>query len=95
MILSIASASVDDPDADYIYSAWSDMVVGERPQGLLECSLSKSDEVLQMVSIWDSIESHDQALSDRESHPALGVFAACGVEPQHSIFHVIGQLGQV
>ena len=93
MILSIASASVDDPEAEYIYSAWSDMVVGDRPEGLVDCSLSRSDEVLQMVSLWDSIEFHDRALADRESHPALGVFAACGVEPQHSTFQVMGQLG--
>lgn len=92
MILSIASAAVDEPDAEYIYSAWSDMVVGDRPDGLLDCYLSKTDDVLQMVSLWDTTESHDRALADRESHPALGVFAACGVEPEHSVFQVIGQL---
>lgn len=93
MILSIASAAVDEPDAEYIYSAWSDMVVGDRPDGLLDCYLSKTEEVLHMVSFWDSVDSHDRALSDRETHPAFGVFAACGVEPQHATYHVIGQLG--
>lgn len=93
MILSIASAAVDEPDAEYIYSAWSDMIVGDRPEGLVDCYLSKTDEVLQMVSLWDSAETHDRALSDRETHPALGVFAACGVEPEHSTYNVIGHLG--
>lgn len=93
MILSIASAAVDEPDAEYIFSAWSDMIVGDRPEGLVDCYLSKTDQVLQMVSLWDTVEAHDSALSDRESHPALGVFAACGVEPEHSVYHVIGQLG--
>lgn len=94
MILSIASAAVDEPDADYIYSAWSDMMVGERPAGLVDCYLSKTDEALQMVSLWDTAESHDRALSERETHPAFGVFAACGVEPKHSMYHVIGHLGR-
>lgn len=93
MILSIASAAVDEPNADYIYGAWSDMVVGDQPAGLVECYLTRTDDVLQMVSLWDSAEAHDTALSDRGSHPALGVFAACGVEPEHSVYRVIGQLG--
>lgn len=93
MILSIASAAVDEPDAEYIYSAWSDMVVGAQPAGLVDCFLSRTDDTLQMVSLWDSAESHDLALADRESHPAFGVFAACGVEPEHSVYQVIGQLG--
>ena len=93
MILSIASAAVNEPDAEYIYSAWSDIVVGDRPDGLVDCYLSKTDESLQMVSIWDSVETHDRALSDRDAHPAFGVFAACGVEPEHVTYHVIGQLG--
>ena len=93
MILSIASAAVDEPDAEYIYSAWSDLMVGSRPEGLVDCFLSKTDDLLQMVSVWDTTDAHDRALADRESHPAFGVFAACGVEPEHSTYHVIGHLG--
>lgn len=93
MILSIASAAVDEPDAEYIYSAWSDMVIGDRPDGLVDCYLSKTGDALQMVSLWDDAESHDRALADRESHPALGVFAACGVQPEHTMYDVIGHLG--
>ncbi len=92
MILSIAHASVDDPDADYIHGAWSDIVVGERPAGLVDCYLSRSDGVVYMVSIWDNIEAHDQALAARSNNPAFGFFAACGLDPTHDISHVIGRL---
>ena len=92
MILSIAHAPVDDPDADYIFGAWSDIVVGDRPDGLVDCYLSRGDGVVHMVSIWDSLESHERALADRKTHPTFGFFAACGLDPEHTIYDVIGRL---
>ncbi len=91
MILSIAHASVDDPDADFIYGAWSDIVVGERPEGLVDSYLSKADGEVYMVSVWESIEAHDRALEASSDNPAFGFFAACGLDPTHDIYQVIGR----
>ena len=71
MILSMAHASVEDPSAEYIFGAWSDIVVGERPDGLIDCYLSRGDGVVHMVSIWTSIEDHDRAMVEAKNHPPL------------------------
>ncbi len=94
MILSIAQAAVDDPDADYIFGAWSDIVVGERPDGLVDCYLSRDEGIVYMVSIWQSAGHQDRALEARSNHPAYGFFAACGVDPEQSTYEVIGHLKQ-
>ena len=90
----MAHASVEDPTADYIFGAWSNIVVGERPEGLVDCYLSKRDGVVNMVSIWRSIEDHDKALQDAKSHPAFGFFAACGLDPTQTTYEVIGRLSR-
>ena len=92
MILSMAHASVEDPTAEYIFGAWSNIVVGERPDGLIDCYLSQGDGVVQMVSIWTSIEDHDRAMEEAKNHPAFGFFAACGLDPTHTTYEVIGRL---
>lgn len=92
VILSIAHASVEDPDAEFIMGAWSDIVVGDRPTGLLNCYLSRDKNELYMVSVWRSEADHDRALADEASHPSFGFFEACGVDPQHSNLTVIGHL---
>ncbi len=92
MILSIAHAPVGDPTAEYIFGAWSDIVVGERPDGLLDCYLSQGDQVIHMVSIWESVEDHDRAIKEEENHPAYGFFEACGIDPTHATYKVIGRL---
>lgn len=92
MILSTAHAPVDDPTAKHILGAWSDIVVGQRPGGLIDCYLCQGDGLLQMVSIWESLEHHDRALEEKRNHPALGFFEACGVDPDHHVQHVIGHL---
>lgn len=94
MILSIAHATVDDPEADYIYGAWSDIVVGERPGGLIDCYLSQKDGSVKMVSVWETAEDHDRALEESSNHPAFGFFAACGIDPTHETYDVIGRLGR-
>jgi hypothetical protein len=93
LILSIAHASVDDPGAAYIYGAWSNIAVGERPDGLVDCYLSQGDREIHMVSIWQSAEHHDRALEDRSTHPTFGFFAACGLDPTHVVYNVVGRLG--
>ena len=92
MILSIAHAPVDDPDADYIFGAWSDIVVGDRPDGLVDCYLSRGEGVVYMLSVWDSPESHERALQDRATHPTFGFFAACGLDPRQATYDVIGRI---
>ena len=92
MILSMAHASVEDPTAEYIFGAWSNIVVGERPNGLIDCYLSQGGGVVHMVSIWTSIEDHDRAMEEEKNHPAFGFFAACGLDPNQTTYEVIGRL---
>jgi len=92
LILSIASAQIEDPTADYIYGAWSDIVVGQRPEGLIDCYLTQGDGILQMMSVWNSAEDQERALAETGDHPAFGFFEACGLDPNQTIHHVIGRL---
>ena len=88
----MAHASVEDPTAEYIFGAWSNIVVGERPDGLVDCYLSQGGGVVHMVSIWTSIEDHDRAMEEEKNHPAFGFFAACGLDPNQTTYEVIGRL---
>ncbi len=45
-----------------------------------------------MVSIWESVEDHDRAIEEETNHPAYGFFEACGLDPTHAIYQVIGRL---
>lgn len=92
MILSIAHAAVDDPSAEYIFGAWSDIVVGERPQGLMDCYLTSAEGVVNMVSVWETADDHDRALEDKGNHPSYGFFEACGLDPIRDTYEVIGRL---
>lgn len=92
MILAVAYAPVDDPGAQYIYGAWSDIVVGDQPTGLVDCYLSRGNGTLQMVSIWHSLEDHNRAIEETQNHPAFGFFEACGLDHQQSIYQVVGRL---
>jgi len=92
VILSMAHAPVDDPDASFIFGAWSNIVVGERPVGLIDCYLSRGDDILQMISIWDNLENHDRAMEMTKNHPTFGFFEACGLDPSHTVQQVIGRL---
>jgi len=94
LILSIAHASVADPTADHIFGAWSDIVVEERPHGLLDCYLTQGDGVIYMVSIWESVEDHDRAIEEKTNHPAYGFFEACGLDPTQATYQVIGRLNR-
>lgn len=92
MILSIAQASVDEAARDNLFGAWSDLVVGDRPDGLVDCYLLESDGMVQVAAVWASLDKHDDALTGDETHPAALVFAACGVDPIHTVFEVLGHL---
>lgn len=92
MILSIAQATVDEASKDNLFGAWSDLVVGDRPDGLVDCYLLESDGTVQVAAVWTSLDHHDAALTGDDTHPAALVFAACGVDPSHSVFEVLGHL---
>lgn len=93
MILSIANAPTEGAESTHMFGIWSDLVVGERPAGLLDCYLVEGDGVVQVAAIWESQEAHDAALEDEdEGHPAYGFFAACGLDPTHTIYRVIGRM---
>lgn len=94
MILSIAKASKDDARSAQFFGIWSDMVVGqERPEGMVDCYLLENDGVIQVAAVWKSVEHHDTAVDD-VSHPAFGFFKACGLDPTHTVFRVIGYIHQ-
>ena len=94
VILSLAHAKVDEATATNVYGAWSEIVVGDRPAGLVDCYLSTGDGLVQVAAVWESIEDHDRARDEELNHPAFGLFEACGVDPTHTILRVIGRFHQ-
>jgi len=92
LILSIAQAQIDDAARENLFGAWSELLVGDRPRGLVDCYLLEADGTVQIAAIWESAELHEQAVRGDEGHPGLRVFAACGVDPTHTVFTVVGRL---
>lgn len=92
MILSMAQTWCDQATKARVFGIWSDLVVGERPAGLIDAYLLEADGGVQIVAIWASSEDHDRALAEGESHPARVVFDAAGLDPSHAIFKVVGRL---
>jgi hypothetical protein len=93
MILSLAHAPVEDASRDNLFGAWSDLVVGDRPNGLIDCYLLEDEGVVQVAAIWESAEAHDRAIGEERTHPAFVVFEASGLDPTHSVFNIVGRLG--
>ena len=93
MILSMAHAPVDDATATNLFGAWSDLVVGTRPGGLIDCYLLQSDELAYVISVWTSLDDHDEAIGALDaSHPAIALFNACGIDPNHTVLEVVGHI---
>lgn len=92
MILSIAHAPVEDAARENLFGAWSDLLVGERPSGLVDCYLIEAEGTIQIVAIWETAEHHEEAVRGESGHPGLHVFAACGVDPTHDVFKVMGRI---
>jgi hypothetical protein len=92
MIMSVAHAPVDEASHANVFGAWSDLVVEERPKGLVDCYLLETDGVVQIVAIWKSVDDHDRAVEEESNHPAYAVFEASGLDPVHSIFNITGHL---
>jgi hypothetical protein len=92
MIMSIAHANTQDAERENLFGAWSNLVVGSRPEGLVNCYLLETDESVQVVALWRSIEDHNRAIDDDVAHPAYAVFEAAGLDPVHSVHRVFGQI---
>ena len=94
MIVSIAHARTDEAAQANVFGAWSDLVVGNRPEGLVDCYLLKShdDDAVQIVAVWDSIDHHDRAVHDDGTHPAYAVFEAAGLDCTHTVLDVMGNI---
>lgn len=90
MILSMAHAAIADADHNHLMSEWSDLVVGDRPEGLVAAYLMRDGDYLRVAAVWHSVEHHDRALNEERCHPAFRVFEAAGADPEHSVMHVIG-----
>jgi len=93
MILSMAQAQCDAATASHVFGIWSDLVVDERPVGLVDCYLLEADGGVQIAAIWATLEDHDRAIGEEKTHPARVVFDAAGLDPAHTIFRVVGRLG--
>lgn len=93
MILSMAHASVSEADRDNLFGEWSDLVVGDRPVGLVTAYLVEEGDTVRVAALWENEDAHHQALHEEKSHPAFRVFEAAGLDPQHSIMKVVGSLG--
>ena len=78
VIFAVAEAEVAEADSHHVFGAWSDLVVGEQPHGLVETYLLRGDGLWQIVSVWHDAESLDRALGDERTHPANAVFDASG-----------------
>ena len=94
MIMSVARANADEAAHANVLGAWSDLVVDERPTGLLDCYLVTTDADLQVIAIWDTIEVHDRAVDEVGSHPGYAVFEAAGLDCTHSLHKILGSIRQ-
>ena len=92
MILSLAHAPVGEATDHNLYGAWSDIVVGDRPAGLVDCYLLYGDGLVQVAAVWESDDAHEAALGDEKNHPAYALFEAAGLDPVHRVFEVVGRL---
>jgi hypothetical protein len=93
MIMSVAHASVDESEQRHVFGAWSNLIVGSRPEGLVDCYLLETEGAVQIAAIWTSVDDHDRAIHEEANHPAYAVFEASGADPTHSVYKVVGRLG--
>jgi hypothetical protein len=89
----MAHAEITEAERDNLLGEWSDIVVGERPDGLVSAYLLADGPYLRVAAVWSSIEAHQRALDNEGSHPAFKVFEAAGADPDHSVMRVIGSFG--
>ena len=92
MIFAVAEAEVAEADSHHLAGAWSDLVVGEQPAWLVEPYVLRGDGVWRVVSVWDDADSLDRALGEEDTHPAIAVFDAAGIDCRHSSMDIVGLL---
>ena len=92
MIYSVARADVDEATHANVLGAWSDLVVGERPSGLVDSYLLKSGGTIQVVAAWNSLADHDRAVHEEGAHPGYAVFEAAGLDCTHDLYDVLGSI---
>jgi hypothetical protein len=92
VIFAVAEAEVTEADSHHLAGAWSDLVVGKQPTGLVESYLVRGEGVWQVISVWDDADSLDRALGEEDNHPANAVFDAAGIDCRHTSMHVMGHL---
>jgi hypothetical protein len=90
VILSMAHAQVAEAEHDNMLGEWSDLVVGEKPDGLVAAYLVSDGDNLRIASVWHNADAHDRALQEEGTHPAFKVFEAAGLDHEHSVMRVIG-----
>ena len=94
MIFSVAHATSDEAAQANVLGAWSDLVIGNRPDGLVDCYLLESDGMVQIAAVWESIDHHDRAVHQDGAHPAYVVFEAAGLDCTHTVLRVVGSIHQ-
>lgn len=92
MILSMAHAEVAEALRENLYGEWSQLVVGEQPDGLVSAYLLTDGDNLRVAAVWRSIEDHDRALGEEKTHPAFKVFEAAGLDHHQTVMRVVGSL---
>ena len=92
VIFAVAEAEVAGVDSHHVFGAWSDLVVSDQPQGLVEAYLLRGDDLWQIISVWHDADSLDRALGDERTHPANAVFDAAGIDCRHTTMQVAGHL---
>ena len=55
MIMSVGHASVDASEHANVFGAWSELVVGDRPDGLIDCYLLETEGAVQITAVWKTI----------------------------------------
>jgi hypothetical protein len=93
VIFSMAHAEVAEADRDNLFGEWSELVVGQKPDGLVSAYLVADGDHVRVAAVWHDVEAHDRALHDEKTHPAFRVFEAAGLDPQHTVMTVMGSLG--
>ena len=94
MIVTIAHAKVPEATSKNLYGEWSNVVTGDRPDGLVDCYLVEAGDLVQVIALWTTMDAHDSAVSDTADHPAFALFEAAGIDPTHTVFSVLGVLGR-
>ncbi len=89
----MAHAEVGAAEQDNLYGEWSDLIVGEKPDGLVAAYLLTDGDQVRVAAVWHSVEAHNRALGEEKTHPAYKVFEAAGLDPQHTVMTVVGSLG--